>query len=156
MKYSSEIIQLILISPVGLSAKYKEIVSSRMEDFLQEVCFKIKKTPNSLLKIFAGANFLFDFLCDKTKFRGLESNEEFITHRDFINIVLRNQGSENAVFAFFDKNLRAYKPLSHYSELLKDTNIHVLYGDSDWCPKEHAEDVIYLRLIFLVKISFTR
>jgi len=49
--------------------------------------------------------------------------------------------SENAIYNFFDKNLRAYKPITYSYELLKDTKILFLYGDRDWCPIKHAQDL---------------
>lgn len=144
MRYPEYIEKLILLSPVGLSSNYSEIVSTRMEDFLQAVCFKFKKTPTVMFQILGGAisNYIFNYVCDQSKFRGLKNKDEFETNRDFINVILRNQSrSEKAVFTFFNKNLQAFKPLTYYSEFLKGIKILVLYGGDDWCPKSHAEDV---------------
>jgi hypothetical protein len=135
---------------VGLSANYAEIKSTRLEDFLQVVCFKVQKTPNGLFKgIFGFSSLLFNYVCDQSKFRGLKDKYEFDTHRDFLNVVLRNSsGSENAIFSFFNKNLQAYKPLTYYYECLLNVNIYILYGGDDWCPMSHAEDVKIIKIKF--------
>ena len=64
---------LILLSPVGLSSSYSEIKSTRLEDMLQSMCFKIEKSPSSIFKILGGAygNYIFDYVCTEDKFRGL-------------------------------------------------------------------------------------
>jgi hypothetical protein len=59
-----------------------------------------------------------------------------------LHILFRNHsGSEKAIFAFFNKNLQAYKPITYYYEFLKNKPVLILYGGDDWCPKSHAEDV---------------
>jgi len=136
--------KLILLSPVGLCSKYTHIESTKIEDFLQKAFFKAKKPPTYAYKMFGGAvsNFVFNHVCNENKFKGLKIKEEFLVFRDFLNVMFRNDaGSEQAGFNFFDKNLRAYKPLTFYYENLKDTKILILYGDVDWSPIKHAEEL---------------
>jgi len=135
--------RLILLSPVGISSNYTEIVSTKLEDFLQSVFFKQQKAPNSVYKMMGPlANYFFNKICDRKKFRGLKDDTEFFVYRDFLNCLFRNQScSEKAIFQFFDKNLRAFKPITYYAEFLKDVKILFLYGDIDWCPSRHAQDL---------------
>jgi len=138
------VLKLILLSPVGISSNYSEIVSTKIEDFLQSVFFKAKKSPAHVYKLFGGvvSNYVFNKVCDKNKFKGLTNHDEFIAYRDFLNCLFRNKScSEKAIFNFFDKNLRAFKPLTYYYEFLKDIKILFLYGDVDWCPTRHALDL---------------
>ncbi len=68
--------------------------------------------------------------------------EEFIILRDFLKNLLKHfSWSENTIFAFFNKNIRAYKPITYYYESLKDLKIQIQYGDRDWCPVQQGEDV---------------
>lgn len=65
--------KLILLSPVGVSSSYQEIVSTRIEDFMQELFFKFEKPPNLMFKLFGGviSNYLFNTVCNEQKFKGL-------------------------------------------------------------------------------------
>ena len=49
--------------------------------------------------------------------------------------------SERAMFYMFDSDFRAYMPITQNYEKIEKLNILVFYGDHDWNPKEHAEDV---------------
>ena len=51
--------------------------------------------------------------------------------------------SENAIFSFFNKHLQAYQPITAFSEYLKHKKILIIYGEEDWSPVSHAEDVSY-------------
>jgi hypothetical protein len=71
--------KLILLSPVGLSAIYSEIKSTRMEDLLQTMCFKTQKSPGNVFKMLGGvvSNYIFNHVCTEEKFRGLKNKVKF-------------------------------------------------------------------------------
>jgi hypothetical protein len=52
--------------------------------------------------------------------------------------------SERAMFYMFDPDFRAYMPITQNYNKIEKLNILVFYGDHDWNPKEHAEDVHYI------------
>jgi hypothetical protein len=65
--------KLILLSPVGLSSKYQEIKSTRLEDMLQTISFKTEKTPANLFKTFSFiGHYIFEKICTEDKFKGLD------------------------------------------------------------------------------------
>ena len=55
----------------------------------------------------------------------------------------KSSNSEKAIFSFFNKNLQAFQPITEFSDFLKHKNVLIIYGDEDWSPVSHAEDVIY-------------
>jgi len=67
--------KLILLSPVGLSAIYSEIKSTRMEDMLQSMSFKTQMSPSNIFKMLGGlvSNYIFNKVCTEEKFRGLKN-----------------------------------------------------------------------------------
>jgi len=142
LRHPEMIERLILLSPVGISSNYCEIISTKLEDLLQNVFWQMKKPPASAYQMFGGlAHILFNKICDKKKIKGL-NDEEFIVYKDFQNVLMRNKSSsEKAIFNFFDKNLRAFKPLTFYYDIIQDLRILVLYGDVDWCPVKQSMDL---------------
>lgn len=55
--------KLVLLSPVGLSSNYSDIKSTKVEDFMQEIFFKLKIPPTFLFKACGFlANMLSDYL----------------------------------------------------------------------------------------------
>jgi len=71
-----------------------------------------------------------------------KDKEHFENFKDFMNILMRNLCcSEKAMFHMFDKDLRAYKTLAQNYKKLEGLNIMCIYGERDWNPKEHAEDL---------------
>ena len=71
-----------------------------------------------------------------------------------MNILMRNVCcSEKAMFQMFDKDLRAYKTMTQNYKKLENLKILCFYGDHDWNPKQHAEDVLFY--VYSVKISYT-
>ncbi len=97
LRHPETIEKLILLSPVGLSSKYSEIKSTRMEDWLQSMCFKLEKSPSFVFKIMGGfiSNTIFNYVCTEEKFRGLKKKVS--------NIFL------NYLFSLFRKNFRLIK-----------------------------------------------
>jgi len=68
--------------------------------------------------------------------------EHFEYFKQFMNTLMRNYCcSEKAMFQMFDKDLRAYKTLTQNYKKLEQLNILCIYGDRDWNPREHAEDL---------------
>lgn len=60
-----------------------------------------------------------------------------------MNNLMRNVCcSEKAMFNFFDKDLRAYKSLTQNYKKIENLNILAIYGDHDWNPSQHAQDVM--------------
>lgn len=49
---------------------------------------------------------------------------------------------ENAIFSFFNKHLQAYQPVTAFCDYLKYKKILIIYGEDDWSPISHAQDVI--------------
>lgn len=56
-------------------------------------------------------------------------------------ICKKTSNSERAIFSFFNKNLQAYQPITGFSDYLKEKHVLVIYGNEDWSPVSHAEDV---------------
>lgn len=58
--------------------------------------------------------------------------------------------SEHAIFSFFNKHLQAYQPITAFSEFLKSKKVLIVYGELDWSPISHAEEVLkkFLKLKF--------
>ncbi len=50
--------------------------------------------------------------------------------------------SEHAIFSFFNKHLQAFQPITAFSDYLKSKKILIIYGEEDWSPISHAEEVI--------------
>jgi hypothetical protein len=64
--------RLILLSPVGLSSSYVDIVSTKIEDFIQAFLYKMKAPPAQGFKFFGFlGNWVFNYVC-KNKFPGLK------------------------------------------------------------------------------------
>jgi transcriptional regulator of acetoin/glycerol metabolism len=62
--------------------------------------------------------------------------------REMISVIYRNCCvSENALFYFFDSDLRAFKSLTQNYKTIENLNILFFYGDQDWNPVEAAFDV---------------
>lgn len=72
--------KLILLSPVGLSSNYAEVVSTKIEDFAQTLLFKFKPYPSFGYKAFGFiANSLFDYVC-ANKCNGFTSKVNIISN----------------------------------------------------------------------------
>lgn len=123
MKYQYYIEKLILLSPVGLSSNYKEIISTRLEDFLQMISFKFQKMPTSFLKAFGAIlpNYIFYYICDQSKFRGLKIKVRFQYIKIIIIFILfsrKNLKLIGTLFMFFFEINQDQKKLS-FSFLIK-------------------------------------
>jgi pimeloyl-ACP methyl ester carboxylesterase len=72
IKYPEMVDKLILLSPVGVSPRYVEIESTKLEDFMQSFFFKVKKSPSFGYKSFGFvSNAVFNYVCEG-KFKGLQ------------------------------------------------------------------------------------
>ena len=71
-RYNHMVENLILLSPIGISANFDNVSTTKAEMFLQKLCFKIGKSPNFIFQTFSGfiANYVFD-VCTREKFKGL-------------------------------------------------------------------------------------
>lgn len=72
IRYSYMIDRVILLSPVGMSSKYVDIVSTKMEDFFQRLMYKQESSPFLIFKLFGEvSNKIFNHF-SKTKFSSIK------------------------------------------------------------------------------------
>jgi hypothetical protein len=72
-----------------------------------------------------------------------KDKDHFKDFKEFMFLLMANYCfSEMACFHFFDSDFRAYRAITQHYKKIEDLNILVFYGENDWNPKEHAEDVI--------------
>ena len=142
IKYPDYVTNLVLVSPLGLTPVFKEISNGNMiENLISTLAFKLKKGPNDGMKILGILSYpIFSKYCERTKFKGL-NEEEYRVLKEFLYIqILKNNSSDPSVYALFDKNLKAYKPLSFFLDAFKGKKILLSYGENDWCPRENGEE----------------
>ena len=48
----------------------------------------------------------------------------------------------------FNSKLQANKPIIYYHQVLKDIKILLLYGNDDWNPLKHAQEVEKLLIVY--------
>lgn len=145
IKYPDMIDHLIFLSPIGLCSSNKELGScNAIENLVQSMAFKFKRGPNVGIKLFGFLSRpIFNKYCERSKFRAL-NDEEYDVYKGFLYCqVQKDYSSDSAVYSFFDKNLKAYKPLSLFIEnfrALKGRKILIAYGAEDWCPSINGEE----------------
>jgi len=71
-----------------------------------------------------------------------------------MKLLLYRKGStsETAIFSFFNKHLQAYQPITEFSEYLRSKKILIIYGEEDWSPISHAEEVNNLFYFIILSI----
>lgn len=87
----------------------------------------------------------------------IKKKSEIITVKEFMKLLLNRKGttSEHAIFSFFNKHLQAYEPITAFSEFLKSKKILIVYGEEDWSPISHAEEVCrYFIILYQKKCLF--
>ncbi len=144
INYPHLIDSIILISPVGVTSCYSEIISSKSEDRIQKLMYLIGYPPSKAFKIipFSGG-ILEKMICNNIKKLDSEDDKQLI--RSTIKYILNLPATtEHLIFNLFNWKLQPFKPLIYYYEILEKLKIDFIYGDSDWNPYEHAEDVSLL------------
>ena len=135
---------LIFLSPIGLCSTFKELGAGNViENFVQTLAFTFKRPPNVGIKLFGLLSRpIFNKYCERSKFRAL-NDEEYDVYKSFLFCqVQKDYASDSALYAFFDKNLKAYKPLALFIEeikKLKGKTILIAYGEEDWSPVINGE-----------------
>jgi len=146
MKYPHMVENLVLLSPVGLSSSYIKLkIENPIEDFMKRFFYQVRSPPSfgyKILNIFS--SYVLNKMLDtnfKTSWMS-KDKEHFESFKEFMNSLMRNYCcSEKAMFHMFDQDLRAYKTLSQNYKKLSQLNILCIYGERDWNPKQHAEDL---------------
>lgn len=147
--HPERVISLQLLSPVGITSIYHEWISTPMEDFFQKVFYAIRKPPSEGYKMIPFAEKILEkMLAHKLKY--ISSEEERKVFKDMISCVYnQNSTSEYLIYHFFNGSIQAYKPVIYYYELLEKVKIDFIYGDRDWNPLDHAEEVSLIIYIII-------
>lgn len=142
MNNPSRVKSLILLSPVGISSHFIEYASTNVEDMFQRIMYNLKKPPTfgyQMIGMFA-KSFFEKILSNKLK--KLDTQEENDVFASLMQGVFKLKAtSENLIYKFFNGNIQAYKPVCFYYESFEKIKIDFIYGDSDWNPIEHAEEL---------------
>lgn len=142
MSYPSNVESLILLSPVGISSHFIEYVSSKTEDIFQKVMYNLNKPPTYGYQVIGkfAKSFFESILSNKLK--GFDEGDDSKTFEELMkNVFKLKPTSENLIYKFFNSSIQAYKPICYYFECFKDMKVDFIYGDSDWNPVQHAEEV---------------
>lgn len=142
MRFKDKVLSLILLSPVGISSHFVEIGTTNIEDLFQRVLYNLKKPPSYGYKIIGtfAKSFFERILTNKLKnFKNKDEGEVF---SDLMQEIFHlGTSSENLIYKFFNGHIQAYKPICFYYETLENIKIDFIYGDADWNPIEHAEEL---------------
>jgi hypothetical protein len=110
--------------------------------------YVFKKPPTEGFKIVPFADKLIEkMLAHKLKY--IKCEEEKEVFKDVVNYIYKTETtSEFLIYHFFNGSIQAYKPIIYYYECFENIKIDFIYGDRDWNPIDHAEEVNFVILIF--------
>lgn len=152
--HPEKVLSMILLSPVGITSCYVEWISTPLEDLYQRVMYMFKKPPTEGYKIVPFADKILDkMLAHKLKY--IKCDEEKEVFKDIVNFICKSTTtSEYLIYHFFNGTIQSYKPIIYYYEFFEKVKIDFIYGDRDWNPVDHAEEVIDYNInILFIKLA---
>ena len=141
IKFPQKVLSLTLLSPIGITSSYIEYFSTPTEEFMQKMMYMLNLTPTEGFKSIPFFYKIMDNLLNH-KLRHLGNKEEQNIFKEIIHYIYSKEStSEYFIFKFFNVSIQPFKPIIYFYEVLKDIKIDFIYGDNDWNPIDHSEDV---------------